>query len=116
MLGNNDISRHPNKSWIIPGTPLKTAAKLCAFAMCLKQKSTETRVIGLMARPDVAFSIVQKTNDLMQNFLGTMYIGPRKIHSSHFIKKNSKDLAHLNFFGKKLVRALILRIIETRFN
>ena len=116
MLGNNDVSQHPTKSWIVPETPIMTAAKLCAFATCLSKSGTETRVVGLLARPDVPFKVVQKTNNLLQGYLGASYIGPRKIHASHFLKENSTDLAHLNFFGKKLVLALLLRVIEKRFN
>ena len=115
VVGNNDISSHPTKKWIVPESPRNTAAKLYAFAMCLMDLKTETRVVGLMPRPDVKYDIVKKTNDYLKFLLAKMYVGPRKVHSSHFIKENSKDLAHLNFFGKKLVLALILRIIDTRF-
>ena len=115
MLGNNDISQHPTKSWIVPESPQQTAAKLCAFAVCLEEEKTDVRVIGLMPRPDVDYELVQKTNDYLRNFLGQLYVGPRKIHASHFIKPNSKDLAHLNYCGEKMVLALFLRVIETRF-
>ena len=115
MLGNNDLSQHPSKHWITPESPLKTAARICGFARVLLDKNVETRVIGLMARPDVRYELVQTANSLMQNFMGNLYVGPRKIHASHFRKQNSRDIAHLNFFGKKLVLALFLRILDTRF-
>ena len=115
MIGNNDISQHPMKHWIKPDSPLKTAARICGFAKVLQIKNNDVRVIGLMARPDVKYDLVKETNDLMQNFLGNLYVGPRYIHASHFKKPDSQDLAHLNFYGKKLVLALFLRILDLRF-
>ena len=73
-------------------------------------------ILLLILHTDVAIIIVQKTNDLMQNFLGTLYVGPRKTHSSHFIKKDTKRSCPPEYLRKNLVRALILRIIEIRFN
>ena len=63
VLGNNDISHHPTKNWIVPESPRNTAAKLYAFGVCLMDEKTDTRVVGLMPRPDVNYDIVKQSND-----------------------------------------------------
>ena len=116
MVGNNDISRHPSKHWISPEPPLKTAARLVGFALCLKRKNVKVKVVGLFARPDVNYSLVQATNNYLSSYMLYDYVGPRKVHLNHFIRRAApRDLAHFNEDGKKRVLALVLRIISSRF-
>ena len=116
MLGNNDISQHPTKHWISPETPLKTAARIVGFALCLKQKNVKVKVVGLFARPDVNYGLVQNTNFYISVFMQSDYVGPRKVHCNHFLRPGApRDLPHFNIHGKKRVLALILRIIGCRF-
>ena len=113
FLGNNDISRHPTKRWIFPQPPLKTAAGLCGFAKLLMEKGVKVKIVGLLPRPDISYELVKETNWYMQNFCGSSYVRPRKIHHNHFLVPGRRDLAHLNFDGRKRVLSLFLRICET---
>ena len=116
MLGNNDVSQHPTKAWIKPESPIKTAARIAGFALRLKSKNVRVKVIGLLSRPDVNYNLVKETNYFLMLILGVDYVGPRKIHSSHFIRPGfPRDLAHLNYHGKKRVLSLFLRIIRSRY-
>ena len=116
LLGNNDISQHPNKPELTPETPLKSAARLCGFAKRLQENSVEVKVVGLLNRPDTEYEPIQQTNIFLQNFMQTDYVGPRYVRPIHFLKENIPyDLAHLNEDGKKRVLALFLSILTTRF-
>ena len=115
-LGNNDISNHPTKSWIVAETPLKTAARLGGFAQQLKSKNVDVKVIGLLPRPDVHIKLVSETNQYLSGYFGVDYVGPRYIHENHFFTPNRpNDLAHLNDDGQKRVLSLYLRIVRDRF-
>ena len=95
--------------------PLKTAARLCGFACLLSEKRFAVKIVGLLPGPDVRHQLVQETNTYIQNFAGENYIGARKVHANHFYNQhNRRDLAHLNYDGRKRVLALILRILSTR--
>ena len=115
FLGNNDLSEHPTKPWLRPEYPVKTAARICGFADYLRIKNVEVAVVGLVARPDVAYDVIKKTIDFFQWYEGQCYVGPRKVHSNHFLKEHTRDNVHSNEDGKKRVLALFLRIITQRF-
>ena len=115
-LGNNDISNHPTKSWIVAETPLKTAARLGGFAQQLKSKIVYVKVIGLLPRPDVRIKLVSETNQYLSGYLGDDYVGLRFIQENHFFTpKRPNDLAHRNDDGQKRVLSLYLRVVRDRF-
>ena len=97
LLGNNDISQHPNKTWLTPETPLQTAARLCGFAKSLQENSVEVKVVGLLNRPDTEFEpMQQKKKVFRQNYMQTDYVGPRYVRPLHFLKEILPyDLEHL---------------------
>ena len=102
MLGKNDISRHPSKHWISPEPPLKTAARVVGFALCLERKNVKVKVVGFFARPDVSYSLVHATNNYISSYMLYEYVGPRKVHLNHFIRPAApRDLAHFDEDGKK---------------
>ena len=51
MVGNNDISRHPSKHWLSLDSPLKTAARLVGFALCLKKKNVKVKEVDCLGDP-----------------------------------------------------------------
>ena len=115
FLGNNDVSEHPTKTWLRSEYPVTTAARICGFADHLRIKNVEVAVVGLVARPDVAYDVIKESNSFIQWYEGQRYVGPRKVHSNHFLKEHTRDNVHLNEDGKKRVLALFLRIITQRF-
>ena len=116
VCGNNDLSVHPRRKFE-RSTPVETALNLVAFHHVLRDNGIKCFVVGMLQRGDLMQEkhLVLETNEILKSYLmsnkDSSYIGPRHIQSKHF---RQNDLAHLTEEGKFLMRAMLLKVLNSR--
>ena len=107
--GNNDLAAFFNRPAVEPS---QVALNLVSFANVLKERDVHCVVLGMAMRGDMNSEIVQETNSLLYNHLGSRYV-PCKLKLKHMIEG---DDVHYNFNGRRDSLALLYRVIKCRFN
>ena len=112
FCGNNDLSQHPAKPWLLPDAPNVVAQSINNFKKSLLMRNPHCSlvVIGLIPRHDVSREKITATNSFLEAFLPDCYTSPRDIRAlGHF--KN--DGIHLDQnMGVYHAARLFKRVIE----
>ena len=107
--GNSDLAVFFNPPAVKPS---QVAFNLVSFANVLKERDVHCVVLGMAMQGDMNSEIVQETNSLLYNHLGSRYV-PCKLKLKHMIEG---DDVHYNFNGRRDFLALLYRVIKCRFN
>ena len=95
FCGNNDLSQHPLKPWLLPNAPIVVAQSINNFKKSLLMRNPHCIlvVIGLIPRHDVSREKITDTNSFLETLLPDCYTSPRDIRAlGHF----ENDDIHLN--------------------